>query len=129
VELCHRRPGPEPAPVRDLEELESGLEDERVGDRRIVPLIRELFDAQILLDDPIGVRQGPPPAGLIGELVVGKRLAFTDVAAHVASQLNSLRSENPTGVKQIFKSVAHFARSQILKHPAAVVHRVSTRTT
>ena len=156
MELCHRGPTPVPVSVVDLEDLESGLEYEGVGDHRIVRLIRELFDVQILLDDPIGVRQerprgaqrvpelidvqlivgrdegqsrvsiselgiyadqlpyelmlfgieaatgqmehhrvaslelrqGPPPAGLIGELVVGKRLAFTDVAAHALPQID-----------------------------------------
>src|SRR5580658_4099745 len=155
VKLCHRGPTPVPVSVVDLEDLESGLEDECVGNHRIVRLIRELFDVQILLDDPIRVRQerpsgaervpelvdvqlivgrdegqsrvsipelgiyvdqlpyelmlfgieaatgqmehhwvgplelrqGSPSAGSVGELVVGKRLTFTDVAAHVASKL------------------------------------------
>ena len=177
--------GPAPVPV-SVVDLKSGLEDERVRDHRIVRLIRELFDVQILLDDPIGVRQerprgaqrvpelidvqlivgrdegqsrvsipelgicgdqlahelmlfgieaatgqmehhrvaplelrqGPPPAGLIGELVVGKCLAFTDVAAHVASKLERVRSsKDATGVQQMFKSVAPVARSEKLPRP------------
>ena len=60
VELCHGGPAPVPVSVVDLEDLESGLEDERVGDHRIMRFIRELFDVQILLDDPIGVRQERP---------------------------------------------------------------------
>ena len=63
------------------------------------------------------LRQGPPPAGLIGELVVGKRLAFTDVAAHVASKLERVWSKDPTEVQQMFKSVALVARSQKLPRP------------
>ena len=60
VELGHRGPTPVPISVVDLEDLESGLEYERVGDHRIVRLIRELLDVQILLDDPIGVGQERP---------------------------------------------------------------------
>ena len=64
------------------------------------------------------LREGPPPAGLVGEFVVGKQLAFTDVAAHVAAKLERVWSKDPTEVQHMFKSVAPVARSQ--KWPGGV---------
>src|SRR3974390_878332 len=63
---------------------------------------------------PLELRKGPPPARLIGELVIGKTPAFTDVAAHVASKLKGPGPKIPTGVQQILKWVASFVRSQKL---------------
>ena len=66
---------------------------------------------------PLELRKGPPPAGLIGKLVVGKRLAFSDVAAHMASELERVSFKDPTGVQQMFKWVASVVRSQKLPRP------------
>ena len=148
----------------NLEDLEAWFQDERVGDHRIVWLIRELLDVEVLLDGPIRIRQERPRgtegiaelidvqlivgrddnqsrvcvskvgigidqvpqkpmllrikasprqmehhriaplqprerspfAGLIGQLIVGERPAFTYVAAHVASSLVEGSKEDPT---------------------------------
>jgi hypothetical protein len=78
VELRHRGPAPIPVSVLDLKDLQSGLEDERVGDHRIMRLIRELFNVQVLLDNPIGIRKERPrgaqrvPELVNVQLVVGR---------------------------------------------------------
>src|SRR5208283_5498541 len=50
---------------------------------------------------PLQLRQRPPPAGLIGQLVVGERPAFTDVAAHLASKLERVWSIDPIEIQRI----------------------------
>ena len=69
MQLCHRRAAPIPIAVVDLEDLESGFENERVRDHRVVRLVGELLDVQILLDAQSGSEERPSGAQRVSELI------------------------------------------------------------
>src|SRR2546425_12296401 len=70
AQLPHRRPSPKPVAVVDLEDAQTWLEYQRVGNHGIVVGVAVLLDVQVLLDHPAGVGQERPlRADAVPELI------------------------------------------------------------